>query len=110
MIQAGASSEYSRERMARQSAQTNVPWPRSSPDPPLPRSIGAKASGGAAIEGATLGQLLKRPEVKIEDFLPLLEQAIPYALEGSCPACPAASGARVRAELKAAETAIKYDG
>ncbi len=66
-------------------------------------SLAQKLGSDVGLEGATLGQLLKRPEVKIEDFLGLLEQAIPQALSASCPAW-------VRAELKAAETAIKYEG
>ncbi len=72
-------------------------------DSPLKMSLTQKLGTEAGVEGATLGQLLKRPEVRIEDFRSLLEQAIPHALSASCPAW-------VRSELKAAETAIKYEG
>jgi tRNA uridine 5-carboxymethylaminomethyl modification enzyme len=73
-------------------------------------SLAQKLSADAGLEGSTLGQLLKRPEVTIEDFLPLLERAIPDALRASCPARPAGGAAWVRADLKAAETAVKYEG
>jgi tRNA uridine 5-carboxymethylaminomethyl modification enzyme len=62
--------------------------------------------------GSTLAQLLKRPEVSIEDMRPMLEQLYPDFFQHSSAsfASPAVFSAVVRNELKAVETEIKYAG
>jgi tRNA uridine 5-carboxymethylaminomethyl modification enzyme len=65
-----------------------------------------------ALVGQTLGQLLKRPEVRIEDLVPALRALAPeffdrkVQLEQGTDSLPAA----VRNELKSVETEIKYEG
>ncbi len=66
------------------------------------------------IAGLTYAQLLKRPEVTIEDLLPILTQLAPDFLNrdssaSSAPSALAISSA-VRNELKSVETEIKYAG
>jgi tRNA uridine 5-carboxymethylaminomethyl modification enzyme len=55
--------------------------------------------------GQTLAQLLKRPEITIEKFAPILQQLIPEFFEREAP-----SSSKVHNELKAVETEIKYEG
>ena len=74
--------------------------------------------------GATYAQLLKRPEVTIEDFVPVLRETMPQFFqvgghgfsradagnnnEGA--SAPEISSSAVRNELKSVETEIKYAG
>jgi tRNA uridine 5-carboxymethylaminomethyl modification enzyme len=66
------------------------------------------ALGNAA--GQSYAQLLKRPEMTIEDFAPILYELLPSFFE----ACDSTDSARVSAqarnELKSVETEIKYAG
>jgi tRNA uridine 5-carboxymethylaminomethyl modification enzyme len=55
--------------------------------------------------GQTLAQLLKRPEITIERFAPILQPLIPEFFERDAP-----SSSKVHNELKAVETEIKYEG
>jgi tRNA uridine 5-carboxymethylaminomethyl modification enzyme len=65
-----------------------------------------------ALVGQTLAQLLKRPEVRIEDLVPALRAMTPEFFdrkvqpERGADSLPAA----VRNELKSVETEIKYEG
>jgi tRNA uridine 5-carboxymethylaminomethyl modification enzyme len=65
--------------------------------------------------GQTLAQLLKRPEVTVEQLVPILRKQAPefFARENSS-VSPASSAVRlssdVRNELKSVETEIKYEG
>jgi tRNA uridine 5-carboxymethylaminomethyl modification enzyme len=67
-----------------------------------------------SANGQTLAQLLKRPEVTIEQLSPSLRQLAPefFARDSAVP--PVSSGLRisaeVRNELKSVETEIKYEG
>jgi tRNA uridine 5-carboxymethylaminomethyl modification enzyme len=63
----------------------------------------------ASAVGQTLAQLLKRPEVTIEDLRPMLEQLYPDFFS-SRSAASAVDHALIRNELKAVETEIKYSG
>ncbi len=62
----------------------------------------------------TLGQLLKRPEVTIEQFVPVLRGLTPEFFARSSSASPASSAvfipSEIRNELKSVETEIKYEG
>jgi len=60
----------------------------------------------ASAVGQPLAQLLKRPEVTIEQLLPVLREAAPEFFERS----PGGLSSEVRNELKSIETEIKYEG
>jgi len=68
----------------------------------------AKSAPQWALPGQTLAQLLKRPEVTIEQMAPMLRQLVPEFFDRG------ESGlllsAEVRNELKSVETEIKYAG
>jgi tRNA uridine 5-carboxymethylaminomethyl modification enzyme len=69
----------------------------------------------SAATGQTLAQLLKRPEIVIENLVPLLRELEPAFFEREqIPANPRESVAglssEVRNELKSVETEIKYEG
>src|SRR5438067_8994172 len=63
------------------------------------------------VAGTTFAQVLKRPEVTIEDLVPLLRDLLPSFFssdgEGALNQRPASS---IRNELKSVETEIKYAG
>ena len=65
-----------------------------------------------SVVGSTLAQVLKRPEVSIEDMRPMLEQLYPDFFQHSSAsfASSAVFSSVVRNELKAVETEIKYSG
>jgi len=60
--------------------------------------------------GQTFAQLLKRPELSIEDFSPLLRELLPQFFEACDSHHPAHLSAQARNELKSVETEIKYAG
>jgi tRNA uridine 5-carboxymethylaminomethyl modification enzyme len=64
--------------------------------------------------GQTLAQLLKRPEITIEQLVPALRQLSPGVFERDVHENPRESVARIsseiRNELKSVETEIKYEG
>ena len=67
----------------------------------------------AIRDGQTLAQLLKRPEVTIEQLAPILQQQAPEFFErDSAPAVVlwVEASSEVRNELKSVETEIKYEG
>jgi len=78
---------------------------------PVERSSATVLAGAA---GQTLAQLLKRPEVAIEQLAPMLGNLAPefFARDGSAPPASAAVriSSEVRNELKSVETEIKYEG
>ena len=85
----------------------------------LPVTLLEKLDGDAAgISGQTFAQLLKRPEVPIEELAPVLRNRLANAdavLAGWVAAMDAATGgtklpAWVRNEMKTVETEIKYSG
>jgi tRNA uridine 5-carboxymethylaminomethyl modification enzyme len=92
----------------------------------LPAALAEKIGNA---NGSTYAQLLKRPEVTIDDFVPVLRESMPQFLEaeghrvgghgfsradvGATNAgalAPAAITSAVRNELKSVETEIKYAG
>ncbi|HVI11096.1 MAG TPA: tRNA uridine-5-carboxymethylaminomethyl(34) synthesis enzyme MnmG [Candidatus Binatia bacterium] len=80
-----------------------------------PASGGAKAIDLSAALGQTLGQLLKRPEITIEQFASALRRLDPafFARKnaGENPRESAAGiSSEIRNELKSVETEIKYEG
>jgi tRNA uridine 5-carboxymethylaminomethyl modification enzyme len=84
----------------------------------LPAPLLARLDGDAAgVSGQTFAQLLKRPEVPIEELAPVLRERL--ANEGAVlaewvTAMDSAAGSRlpawVRNEMKTVETEIKYSG
>jgi tRNA uridine 5-carboxymethylaminomethyl modification enzyme len=83
------------------------PEERSGEDPAIARLL--------AGVGQTCAQVLKRPEVKVEQLVPMLRELAPnfFARENNS-ASPASSALKisseVRNELKSIETEIKYEG
>ena len=92
----------------------------------LPSVLAAKLGGTDAVLGQTLAQILKRPELSIEDLLPLLPKAespaetvsspqgrnsLAHRVSGgvAAPSAPSPAGA-THLELKSVETEIKYAG
>ena len=84
----------------------------------LPAEMMARLDGdGAGVAGQTFAQLLKRPEVAVEELAPLLRERMAKegeALAAWVEAMDAADGKRlpawVRNEMKTVETEIKYAG
>jgi len=72
------------------------------------------AAGFSSAAGQTMAQLLKRPEITIEQMAPVLFKLIPefFSREsaGSAAGSAVTLSAEVRNELKSAETEIKYAG
>ena len=72
------------------------------------------ALSGFATTGQTLAQLLKRPEVTVEQLVPVLSELIPefFARNSSVASVPPVVklSSEVRNELKSVETEIKYEG
>jgi len=66
------------------------------------------------VAGSTYAQLLKRPEITIEDLVPRLREAVPdFFANGSSVSsvsCAVLISSAVRNELKSVETEIKYAG
>jgi tRNA uridine 5-carboxymethylaminomethyl modification enzyme len=75
----------------------------------LARLLPDKAASFNSSSAQTYAQLLKRPELTIEDFAPVLRELLPSFFE----ACDSAGGqlsSQARNELKSVETEIKYAG
>ncbi|HKH98372.1 MAG TPA: tRNA uridine-5-carboxymethylaminomethyl(34) synthesis enzyme MnmG [Candidatus Sulfotelmatobacter sp.] len=81
------------------------------PGCPAEQSSAAVSSSAA---GQTLAQLLKRPEVSVEQLVPVLRELAPKFFERNGSASSASSAvfisSQVRNELKSVETEIKYEG
>ena len=72
-------------------------------------------SAWGSATGQTLAQLLKRPEVTVEQLAPILQGLIPDFFNRSKNPAPSGDSAvklssQVRNELKSVETEIKYEG
>jgi tRNA uridine 5-carboxymethylaminomethyl modification enzyme len=84
----------------------------------LPAELLARLDGDAAgVSGQTFAQLLKRPEVPVEELAPVLRERLAnegVVLAGWAEAMDSAAGSRlpawVRNEMKTVETEIKYSG
>jgi tRNA uridine 5-carboxymethylaminomethyl modification enzyme len=76
----------------------------------LTQTLPGKAASFSNASGQTYAQLLKRPELVIEDFAPVLRELLPSFFE----ACESGGGTQLssqaRNELKSIETEIKYAG
>jgi tRNA uridine 5-carboxymethylaminomethyl modification enzyme len=76
--------------------------------------LSAPLSDLRAATGQTLAQLLKRPEVTIEQLVPLLRELWPEFFARTSSVSAVSSGVKlcseVRNELKSVETEIKYEG
>ena len=74
----------------------------------------SSAAPFASSAGSPLAQLLKRPEVTIEQLAPVLRELAPefFARDTSVPSASSAMkiSSEVRNELKSVETEIKYEG
>ncbi|HVR22462.1 MAG TPA: tRNA uridine-5-carboxymethylaminomethyl(34) synthesis enzyme MnmG [Candidatus Polarisedimenticolia bacterium] len=70
-----------------------------------------KGNGWSSAVGQSCAQLLKRPEVTIEQLVPLLREITPefFARNGFAPSAASISS-EVRNELKSVETGVKYEG
>ncbi len=64
----------------------------------------------SAATGQTLAQLLKRPEITIEQLAPVLKELAPEFFARSSPVSSVGLSSEVRNELKSVETEIKYAG
>ena len=73
----------------------------------LPAALAEKVGNA---NGATYAQLLKRPEVTIEDLAPVLRDFVPGCFDFDSSASSAVLSSAVRNELKSVETEIKYAG
>ena len=75
--------------------------------PTEPRALSSAA-------GQTLAQLLKRPEITVENLVPILRRLTPqfFARDSSVPSVSSVGklSSEVRNELKSVETEIKYEG
>jgi tRNA uridine 5-carboxymethylaminomethyl modification enzyme len=71
----------------------------------------SEVADGATIVGQTCAQVLKRPEVKVEQLVPILRGLTPefFARDSSLSSVVKLSS-EVRSELKSVETEIKYEG
>jgi tRNA uridine 5-carboxymethylaminomethyl modification enzyme len=68
-------------------------------------------AGLSSAVGQTLAQLLKRPEVTVEQLVPALKKLTPEFFERNSSASSAVFiSSEVRNELKSVETEIKYEG
>jgi tRNA uridine 5-carboxymethylaminomethyl modification enzyme len=76
---------------------------------PAEQSSGALSLSSA---GQTLAQLLKRPELSIEQLAPILKKLKTefFARENSPPSSESSLPSQIRNELKSVETEIKYEG
>ena len=76
--------------------------------------IEQSSAGFASAVGQTVAQLLKRPEVTVEQLVPALKKLAPQFFERNSSTSSAPSAvfisSEVRNELKSVETEIKYEG
>ena len=68
-------------------------------------------AGFSSAAGQTLSQLLKRPEIAVEQLAPMLRQLAPEFFERESPlTAGVVLSSELRNELKSVETEIKYEG
>jgi len=77
------------------------------PNGELPADIAVKLGYAA---GATFAQLLKRPEIGIEDLASALQKSFPGFFSDTINGTSAGVSVRARNEMKSVETEIKYAG
>jgi tRNA uridine 5-carboxymethylaminomethyl modification enzyme len=70
----------------------------------------AKSASLSNAAGQSYAQLLKRPEITIEDFVPALRELLPSFFTACDSSDPERLSAQGRNELKSVETEIKYAG
>jgi tRNA uridine 5-carboxymethylaminomethyl modification enzyme len=72
---------------------------------------GSAAAASATTVGQTCAQVLKRPEVKVEQLVPILKELAPeFFARNSSLSSVSSLSSEVRNELKSVETEIKYEG
>ena len=102
------------EELAAASANSDCHPERSEAQPNEVEGPSVSAANLTAAIGQTLAQLLKRPEVTVEQLATILKDAAPDFFARSSSASPASSAvfisSEVRNELKSVETEIKYEG
>ena len=76
----------------------------------LARALPDKAASLANAAGQSYAQLLKRPEITIEDFVAALRELLPSFFEACDSVDSMSLSAQARNELKSVETEIKYAG
>ena len=77
----------------------------------LPAEVQAKVGGMPAVLGSTFAQLLRRPEVTIEELAPAIRTVMPeFSRRDGAADGGSHLTAEVRNELKSVETEIKYAG
>ena len=102
------------EELAAASANNVCHPERSEAQPNAVEEPSVPAANLTAAIGQTLAQLLKRPEVTVEQLAPVLRKLSPEFFVRNSSASPASSAvfisSEVRNELKSVETEIKYEG
>ncbi len=78
--------------------------------PRCPAEQSSAALSGSAATGQTLAQLLKRPEVTVEQLVPILSELIPEFFSRNSVCSVVRLSSEVKNELKSVETEIKYEG
>ncbi|MGE5114516.1 MAG: tRNA uridine-5-carboxymethylaminomethyl(34) synthesis enzyme MnmG [Acidobacteriaceae bacterium] len=77
----------------------------------LPEVVREKVGGMAAVLGSTFAQLLRRPEITIEELAPAIRSVMPeFFHRDEVSGTGDRISAEVRNELKSVETEIKYSG
>ncbi|HSZ61106.1 MAG TPA: tRNA uridine-5-carboxymethylaminomethyl(34) synthesis enzyme MnmG [Terriglobales bacterium] len=105
--------------MAEEIVRQLLSWGQTPSSVPAEQSSAAFARSGANVDltsatGQSLAQLLKRPEITIEQLAPVLRNLMPKFFERNSSANSASSAvtlsSEIRNELKSIETEIKYAG
>jgi len=72
---------------------------------------GSAAAAGATTVGQTCAQVQKRPEVKVEQLVPILQELAPeFFARNTSLSSGFSLSSELRNELKSVETEIKYEG
>jgi tRNA uridine 5-carboxymethylaminomethyl modification enzyme len=81
-------------------------------DPLVPETSSVPTAGGnlSSALGSPLAQLLKRPEIVIEDLAGVVAEGYPEYFEGIEPGVEGRLSSAARNEMKTVETEIKYAG
>ena len=96
-------------------AMLELAWTGESTVPTHPEQSAEGDRSSAAVVGLPLAQLLKRPEIKIEQLAPILRKLDPVFFgreetRENPTESVAALSSEIRNELKSVETEIKYEG
>jgi tRNA uridine 5-carboxymethylaminomethyl modification enzyme len=85
--------------------------PRSDEESAIAASVTTATRESMSAPGQTCAQLLKRPEVTVEQLVPVLKELHPtFFIRGNSRESVDSLSSEVRNELKSAETEIKYEG